>query len=64
MQLLKKTFQQSVNHFTAGQVKYRSDRWREFTSNNQIIQTICGVKIPFIGPPPSKSWVKTKLFRN
>ena len=40
------------NEFKAGKLKRYFYKWKELTSNKEILQTVLGLKLEFSGDPP------------
>ena len=47
-------FRSRSNEFKAGKLKHYSHKWEELTSDKEILQTVSGLKLEFLGDPPVK----------
>ena len=47
-------FKSMNNEFKAGKLKRYFYKWKELTSNKEILQTVLGLKLEFSGDPPIK----------
>ena len=52
---------EAVESFTAGQLSYHIDHWRQLTSDNEILQTILGEKIQFIAIPQQRCFPNNSI---
>ena len=42
------------NEFKAGKLKHYFHKWKELTNDKEILQTVLGLKLEFLGDPPVK----------
>ena len=42
------------NEFKAGKLKHYFHKWKELTIDKEILQTVLGLKLEFLGDPPEK----------
>ena len=47
-------FRSRSNGFKAGKLKHYLHKWKEFTSDKEILQTVSGFKLELLGDPPVK----------
>ena len=47
-------FRSRSNEFKAGKLKHYFHKWKELTSDKEILQTVLGLKLEFLSDPPEK----------
>ena len=51
---IKAYFRSRSNEFKAGKLKHYFHKWKELTSDKEILQTVLGLKLEFLGDPSEK----------
>ena len=47
-------FRSKSNEFNAGKLKHYFRKWKDLTSDKEILQTVLGLKLEYLGDPPKK----------
>ena len=49
---IRANFRSRSNEFKAGKLKHYFQKWKELTSDKEILQTVLGLKLEFLSDPP------------